>query len=478
LRRSKQLGGFALKTYLEPARETPIAYEPDVIICGGGVTGCSAAIAAARCGAKVLLAERNGVLGGVATAGLMANITNMFMTSRDVPVVKGIPKEIVERLVAEGGTRPNWHRAELPGIVIDPEIFKLVLSEMLMEAGVEILLHTITVGAIMEDKRIRGVMFENKSGRQAALASNVIDATGDADVVHFSGAPYHVDKADGSMEFRLANVDLDRAVDYFGEYRDTFPENMDYVRDYDSFRRNWYEYGFLFFPHGGGRKFGPWKEAVERGEYKIECDGWYGLNAFGMYALRGDNTVVVNSNFHHVAGVDVREFTRVEIEARRMCHYAADFLRKHLPGFENAHVIATAEDWGQRVTRYIMGRQTLTQEEAKAGRKWDEVIGRAPFKEPDEPTYGFEIPYGIMVPKEIDGLLAPSGKMVSTQPRGMIRGMSFCMTLGQAAGVAAALGSVNQVPAGDVPIHDIQRKLLEQGAYLGEPDRLHELGLV
>lgn len=335
-----------MKTYFEPPRETPVAYEPDVIVCGGGVTGCTAALAAARCGAKVLLIERNGVLGGVATAGLMANITNMFMTDNDVPVVKGIPKEIVDRMVAEGGTHPNWHRAELPGIVIDPEIFKLVLSDMLIEAGVEILLHTVTAGAIREGNAVSGVLLESKSGRQAAFAGNVIDATGDSDVIYHAGAPYQVDKADGSMEFRLANVDIDRAVEYFGEHRDTFPGNKDYVRDYDSFRRNWYDYGFFFFPHGGGRTFGPWKEAVERGEYQTEHGEWYGLNAFGMYALRGDNTVVVNSNFHHVSGVDVREFSRVEIEARRMCHIAADFLRKHLPGFENAHLIATAEDWG------------------------------------------------------------------------------------------------------------------------------------
>lgn len=465
------------KTYCEPARQIPITYDNDVIVCGGGVTGCAAALSAALGGARVRLVERNGVLGGVATAGLMANITNMFMTYHGVTVVKGIPEAIIERMVAEGGTRPNWHRAELPGIVIDPEIFKLVLTDMLKEAGVEVLLHAMTVGVIKEGNRVRGVILESKSGREAAMAANVIDATGDSDVVHYAGAPYRMETADGSMEFRLANVDMDKAVAYFGEHREHFPTDVDYVRNYDSFERNWREYGFYFVPHGLGATFKPWVDAVERGEYKAKDGEWYGLNVFGMYGLRGDGTVVINSNFHHISSMDVREFTRVEMEARRMCHRAAEFLRTHLPGFENAKLIATAEDWGQRVTRWIDGRQTLTKQDAQAGRKWGEVIGRAPFKEPDEPVCGFEIPYGVMVPRDVDGLLAPSGKTISTNPRAMIRGMSFCMTLGEAAGVAAALGARQGLPAGDVTIRDIQRQLVKQGAYLGDPERLAELGL-
>lgn len=109
-----------------------------------------------------MLIERNGVVGGTATAGLMANIGNAFMTNENFPVVRGIPREIVERLVAEGGTKPNWHRPEQPGIIFDPEIMKLVLTDMLREAGVEVLLHAFTVGAIKEDSRVVGVLIESK----------------------------------------------------------------------------------------------------------------------------------------------------------------------------------------------------------------------------------------------------------------------------------------------------------------------------
>lgn len=465
------------KSYHEPERETPIAYEADVIVAGGGVAGCAAAVSAARNGAKTLLVERNGVLGGIAGAGLMTNIGNAFMTAENLPVVKGIPREIVERLVAEGGTKPGWHRPEQPGVVFDPEIFKLVLIDLLHEAGVEALLHALTVGAIKDGGRVTGVIIESKSGRQAATASNVIDATGEADVANFAGAPCKVVPSGGSMLFRLANVDLDRAVDWIGEHKDSFPNDSDGVKDYDTFARNWREFGFFFFPHHGGKQFGPWNEAIERGDY-VEKDGdWYALNAFGMYGLQGDGTVTINSNYMRITDVDVRLYSRAELEGRRWCHRTAEFLRKHLPGFENAAVIHTAEDWGQRRNRLIEGRVTLTKDDVAAGRTWDDVIGRFPLKQEGEPPHGVEIPFGVMVPREVEGLIVPSGKSVSTDPVGLIRGMSRCMTLGEAAGVAAAIGARAGIPPAEVPIHEVQKQLVEQGAYLGEPQRLAELGL-
>jgi hypothetical protein len=466
-----------MKTYHEPARETPIAYEPDVIVAGGGTSGCAASISAARNGAKTLLIERNGVLGGIATAGLSANIGNNFMTYDNYPVVKGIPREIIERLVVEGGTMPNWHRPEQPGIVNDTEKFKLVLIDMLREAGVEVLLHALTVGVIKEGSRVCGVLIESKSGRQAATAANVIDTTGEVDIVNLSGAPCRTVASGGSMLFRLANVDLDRAVDWIGENKDSFPDGSDGVKDYDTFARNWREYGFFFFPHHGGKDFKPWNDAIARGEYQEKDGDWYSLNAFGMYGLKGDGTIIINSNYMWLEDVDVRKYTRAELEGRRMCHRTAEFLRKHLPGFENAAVIATGDDWGQRRNRLIEGQKTLTKDDANAVKKWDDVIGRVPIKSPDGPKYGFEVPFGIMVPKEVENLLTASGKSVSTDPVGMIRGISSCMMLGEAAGVAAALGAKQGVSPHAVPIVDIQRQLVAQGAYLGEPDRLKELGI-
>jgi len=466
-----------MKTYHEPARETPIAYDADVIVCGAGVSGCAAAISAARNGARVLLIERNGVLGGIATAGLMANIGNSFMTWDSRDVVKGIPREIVDRLVAEGGTKLGWHRPEQPGICFDPEIMKLVLADMIRESGVEVLLHALSVGVMKDENRLIGVIVESKSGRQAASAKNVIDATGESDIAFYAGAPCRSVASGGSLLFRLGNVDLERAVRWIGEHEDSFPNDSDGVKDYDTFARNWDEHGFFFFPHHGGKLFKPWNDAIERGEYSEKDGDWYALNAFGMYGIKGDGTVIINSNYLYFEGVDVRNFTKAELEGRRICHRTAEFLRKHLPGFENAVVIQTAEDWGQRRARLIEAEITLTKEDVESARVWDDVIGRCPHKRPGEPPDGFEIPFEIMVPKEVHGLLVASGKSVATEPPGLIRGMSRCMTLGEAAGVAAALGAKKGISPDAVPIREIQKQLVSQGAYLGEPDRLRELGI-
>lgn len=467
----------AVRYYRELSRETPIVYEVDVIVAGGGVSGCAAAVSAARNGAKTLLVERNGVPGGIATAGLMSNIGNAFMTLENMPVVKGIPREVVERLVSEGGTKPGWHRPEQPGVVFDPEIMKIVLIDMLREAGVDVLFHALTVGVIKEGARVRGVLIESKSGRQAAVAANVIDATGEADLAHFAGARCRVVPSGGSMLFRLANVDLDRAVDWIGEHRESFPDGSDGVKDYETFRRNWKEFGFFFFPHHGGKKFKPWNDAIESGEYSEKDGDWYALNAFGMYGLAGDGTVVINSNYMWLTDVDVRLYSKAELEGRRVCHRVAEFLRKHLPGFEKAIVVQTAEDWGQRRNRLIEGRTTLTNDDVIAGREWDDVIGRFPLKQVGEPRFGVEIPFGVMVPLNVEGLLVASGKSISTDPVGLIRGMSRCMTLGEAAGVAAAIGSRSDTPAERVPIREVQKQLVAQGAYLGPAERLAALGV-
>ena len=466
-----------MRMYTESARETPVAYDANVIVCGGGVSGCAAAISAARNGARTLLVERNGVLGGIATAGLMGNIGNSFMTIENRDVVKGIPREIVDRLVAEGGTRPGWHRPEQPGICFDPEIMKLVLADLMREAGVQVLLHALSVGVMEAGDRLTGVIVESKSGRQAASAKNVIDATGESDIAYYAGAPCRSVASGGSLLFRLGNVDLERAVRWIGEHADSFPNDSDGVKDYETFARNWDEHGFFFFPHHGGKQFKPWNDAIERGEYSEKDGDWYALNAFGMYGVKGDGTVTINSNYLYFEGVDVRNFTKAEMEGRRMCHKTAEFLRKHLPGFEQAVVIATAEDWGQRRSRLIEAEAQLTKEDVESGREWPDVIGRCPHKRPGEPPYGFEIPFGIMIPKGARGLLNASGKAVCTEPPGLIRGMSRCMTLGEAAGVAASLGAKADVSAHGVPIREVQQQLVDQGAYLGEPARLAELGV-
>ena len=188
-------------TYREPARDIPIARTADVLIVGGGPAGLAAAIASARAGAKTLLIEQFGYLGGTATASLMACI-NGFRNQVEpdaTQTVRGIAEEIILRLKEMGGLGKSPYQQKAyptkPGqleysYAVDTEKLKYVTLKMCVEAGVELLFHTWFCEAIVESATVRGVIAENKSGRQALMAKVVVDASGDADVAARAGAPF------------------------------------------------------------------------------------------------------------------------------------------------------------------------------------------------------------------------------------------------------------------------------------------------
>ena len=476
------------KTLHEPDREIPVRWEPDVIVAGAGVSGAAAVVSAARAGASVLLIERNGIIGGVSTAGLMANVTNFIFTATGEQVIRGFCEEFIERMRARGGVVDKWRTRDLPGICFDPEIGRLVLTLMLREAGVKVLLHAFVAEVIAEVNAVRGVIVESKSGREAARAKVTVDCTGDADVAARSGAPVRESGDTGSMEFRVGGVDIDRFVDYFRQHPDEYPHTQDFVLDAATFIRNWEERGELFFPHGGGTWPGLFQRAVQAAGYQTTRDGWKGLDHFGMYAVRGSGTVVINSNFFPTPQVDVEWLSRAELEAREMCFEAARLLREHIPGFENSRVIETAGDWGVRATRWIEGEATLTRREIEEGARFPDVIGcAASAKMVSGPHRGagawlpldhtHDMPLRCMIPRGMEGLLVASGKSVSTDPRATLRSQSHCMVFGQGAGVAAAVAAQSGAGLRHVDIRRVQQTLLDQNAFLGDAQRLKQIGL-
>jgi ribulose 1,5-bisphosphate synthetase/thiazole synthase len=183
---------------IAPARELQNAGEYDVVVCGGGMAGFGAALAAARHGAKVLIIEKATALGGLATVGLVP-------IPMDTPT--GISAEMLHRLEeVDGHTRRNT----------DPEKHKLILDRMIKEAGIDLLLDTIITDAVMAGNQIRGVVIESKSGRQVIMGKRFIDCTGDADLAYFagcecmSGRPEDGKHQACSIDFRLGGVDYDK----------------------------------------------------------------------------------------------------------------------------------------------------------------------------------------------------------------------------------------------------------------------------
>jgi len=472
-----------MATVIETARAIPVAACYDVVVAGGGVSGVSAAIGAARAGARTLIVERSGVFGGVATAGLMANISNRYFTADGTRVLGGPALELIERLVEKGGATDTWMTPELPGITIDPEIFKVVLIEALQDAGVDTLLLTQVSNVVMSDRKVTGLIVDNLSGRQAIEAKAIVDATGDAVVAHMAGAPTFEEPSNGSLLFRMAGVDVDRFVDYFAQHPHDYPSSRDRAIPTDWFIRNWRERGVFFFPHGGGKVTNLIQQHVRSGCYQPRLGRAYDLDAFGMYAAGRNGVVTINSNFF-ITDLDAWEASHRENEARKMAFYAASFLKAHIPGFEKAELVAMAEYVGVRASRWIDGVLTLDLSTQTAPLRFDDVIAVTVCQDRAENGGGmillsdwFDIPYRCLLPKEAKGLIVGSGKTVATKPRASVRGMSRCMPVGHAAGVGAALAAHLDISPDDVAVTDVQRELVRQGAFLGDDDRLRRLGL-
>ena len=366
----------------EPERRIEVLDEVDVLVAGAGVSGCAAAVAAARTGANTMLLERNGVLGGVATAGLMANIGNRFMDRDGRIVIHGIAREVIDRMVARGAASAQWACREVPGIVIDSEQLKIVLIEMQQEAGVQVLTHTLAARPIMDAQTVKGAFIESKAGRQAVLADVVVDTTGEADLASQAGCPMRWTAGSSSIEFKMGRMDLDALYQHFRRHPETFPVGMEKLKGFPEFERNWVERGIFLVPHGAGHKWDILQRAIESGEFEKERGILYDLDATGLYGLRGLDTVIVNSNFWRVDTLNTPDVSLAELESQKACEYVADFFRRRVPGFEHAYIVQIATDLGIRTSRGIVGEATLTAEMDCASQPvyLDDVIGCAPAR--------------------------------------------------------------------------------------------------
>ncbi|MCL4533831.1 MAG: FAD-dependent oxidoreductase [Bacteroidetes bacterium] len=460
-----------VRTVHEPARETPVAAEVDVLVAGGGPAGLGAAIAAAREGASTLLVERNAFLGGAATANLVSKL------SQHRAVLYGISGEIVDELLRR--------RAAVAGRVInfDPEAFKKVALDLVQDAGARLLLYSWVVVPIVEEGAVQGVFVENKCGRQALLARTVIDCTGDADIAAGAGVPFVKGReGDGKMRpvvllFRVGNVDFHAMVDYARRHPDQFsPDPNRQVNDIErGVVRMW---GF----------FDLVEEASRRGELPPD---FHCLELEGVDVERGI-CYINGTEVYEVDGTNAWDLTRAEIEARNQISMFVDFVRKHIPGCERASVIDTAAGIGVRETRHIRGEHILSEEDCVAGRPFEDRVVRvsthlaAPgvaVHNPDRKEGSaddqfrtmiaeerkFYIPYRCLVPQGAERLLVAGRSISQTHDAdGWTRSEVWCMGMGQAAGTAAALAAADGTTVRTVDIGRVQQLLRAQGVPLDE----------
>jgi hypothetical protein len=436
----------------EPARQTPVYAETQVLVVGGGPAGFAAALAARRAGAfEVLLVERYNHLGGLSTGGLVIWIDRMTDWSGQL-VIAGIASEILERLPADAvaGAPPDlWgsrdpdhvaHWRERQGAfrdtvtwspMIDPEWLKYRSQEMLIEAGVKFLLHSWVAEPILEGRRVRGVTFESKEGRRAILADVVVDATGDLDLCARAGLEFEADaKTGGGGIAHCLNT------------------------------------GWLW----AGVDFGRWlafKRDDPAGHRRLMADAGEALGFVERPVVGWSNDVALflGPRLSGYSGVHVADQTRVEVQSRRRMVAHLDYFRHHAPGFERAWLMLSAPQIGVRHTRRLIGRHKLTIDAWRAGTRDPDEVGVSPS--PSQKFANVSVPYRALVARDLDNLLAP-GRHMSCDPQtqAFMREIPQCWLTGQAAGAAAALASRARVPAHEVDVAALQAELRRQGAYL------------
>lgn len=453
----------------EPSREIPVMRKVDVVVVGGGPGGFGAAIAAARNGAETLLVERYGFLGGMLTGGLVIwipiyKIMPMETYGETRAIQGGVIEELVERLVEIGGAiAPSAAVGDNRTVIsTDPEIDKVVLIEMLEEARAEILLHALVVGVMKDGKRVKGVIIESKSGRQAILADIVVDASGDGDVAAFAGAEY--EKADNPLMMTLmgffGNVDPEKAAEFRRGNRGKFNKLVD-----EAIKRGELTISEKrVLPEAAPSKLSPLGVL----DPKKTPANWYRLGEAGGYmeTVSGDCT-------------NVLDLTKAELTTRKTLLPILNFFRKYVLGYEKAYLSYTATQIGVRESRRVLGDYVLTADkDIKEGLRHEDVIAKARFEllgggwsaYTPERAPVFDIPYRCIVPKVIDNLLV-AGRCISIDHKaainGSLRTIDTCICVGQAAGTAAALSVRNKVRPRELPIAVLQQTLKAQGASLG-----------
>jgi hypothetical protein len=433
------------QTIFAPGREARIAARSDVVVIGGGPAGFSAAIGAARNGASVTLVERYPYLGGLASGGMVLLLDDMCNGSEIT--IRGVCGELIERMKryglavyppehewgssAEvqrkwarwGSFDPNSKLRPHPicyAAAFDPDGWKRASDDMVLEAGVNLRLHSWFSSTIVENGRATGVIVETKSGPEAIMGSVIVDTTGDLDVAASAGAPFTKGGYIVTTVFRLGGVNTEMAEDF----QEQEPEKYQEVdREIRRMLGGAWEYWWLKTPLPG----------------------------------------VVWCNCPHVAGLDgtnVEDLTKLEFESRKRIHDVVEQARQTLPGFEDCYIVDLAPQSGVRQTRLLDGEYVVSKED---------ISNRIAFHDSIARGRDYYTPYRALLPRNVDQLIVAGRHYSATSAAQKIsREIPPCMAMGEAAGVAAALALESGVTVRNVDVPKLQARLRAGGADPGD----------
>ena len=435
----------------------------DVAVIGGGPGGIPAAIAAARQGAKVLLVEKNGFLGGNMTIGLPLL---GYLDKDGNTVIKGIAQELVDAMTELGACSPHtWCPNHNSVTIMDEEVFKVVALDKCIKAGVEILLYTQVIDTNVENGELKSVTLFGKGRRMELEADVFIDATGDGDVGYMAGARYEMGQKDTgtlqppTMMCTIDGVDLHKTIDFLDEH----PEQMTMCKTHESYPGYDAAYFRAHFKHHvlvGFRKL----------MLELKADGVLPIDRDTLICITTltEGRVNLNCTRHlGINGSDVKDLTRATIEGHFQNMKLIEVLRQYVPGFENARLVRFYPFLGIRETRCFHGLETLTEEDLLAGRIHDTAVGLGAYIIDIHSGDGngtickkvkpYGLPYGMTVSADISNLMF-SGRCASMDAVAMssCRVMPPLMAMAQGAGVGAALAVKQGIKPGQVDPQEVR----------------------
>jgi hypothetical protein len=437
-----------------------------VLVVGGGTAGVVAALAAARNGAKTILVERYGHLGGTMINGAgpwhsYFNTYKAFPGVKKLQLVRGIAQELVDRLVAAGGSpghleQDKGYAYDSMATLVDREVFKSVAFDLMQESGVSVILHALMADTVMDGGSIRGIVIESKSGREAILAGVVVDTTGDGDVAWRAGVPCintYPDAAVG-LPFGMSNVNIKKAVDFFTE-KDMLTQMV--YADKGSETDRFVRIGFDL------RKIDVFKTYMDTA-------GLWGPLTVALH--ENDFNFINCTNIKPLDAVDVEELTRAEITLRKQVMTLAAMLKKHIPGFEKGFVSWTPRQVGVRRTRIVACEYDLSVTDIVNATQFEDEVALYGFHDcapriliKNGGAYG--IPYRALLPKKVENLLV-AGRMITSdwEAHMSTRNTVSCMAQGEAAGTAAALCARQNRSPRQLDTAMLRETLRNNGVYL------------
>lgn len=440
----------------EPSRKTKVFGEFDVVVIGGGPSGLAASVSAAKHGAKTLLVEQYGFLGGMGTAGGVTNFAGLYgrRNGEMVQLVHGVVDDLLQRIDALGGL--NKPQDGMQGRIrvrsYDTSVYKYAADELLQSAGVNLLFHAYAVDVVVNNNRIDSLIVETKSGRQAIRANTFIDCSGDADVAAFAKVPFEVGDGHGSglfptTMFRIGHVNAEAALASVGEFQaiNTYMAKAEKE-----------------FP----------------GRYKFPREGAILRPQINPTEWRANVTQLQNSKGQAMNGIDAAELSAGELDGRKQINDFFKFVKEQVPGFESSKIIEIAPQVGIRETRRIEGLYELTKDDILNSVKFKDSIGINAWPMElhqnggidwtfpiDENRAYNDLPWRMLVPKNINNLLV-AGRCASMTHEGQsaARASGGCFVMGQAAGTAAAYATSS--PLSEINIQRLQQQLKNDGVYI------------